>query len=268
MKKLILLVILCAVGLMSQPTFAQVSFRANIALQPLWGPTGYDHVEYYYLPDIEAYYYVPTHQFTYMEYGHWVTRAYLPARYRNFDLYGARKIVINEPRPYMRHSLYRSRYLSARGYSRPMMIRDSHDSRYWVINGHPDHARYNNHGVNDRVIDHRGSMDNRVIDHRGTMNNRVVDHRGTMDNRNVDHRGTMDNRNVDHRSTMDNRNVDHRGTMNNDRGSVNNRNASNNNNGNANKTVVNNRGNVNNNGAANNKGNTNNRENKKDQNQK
>ena len=232
MKKLILLVVLCAVGLMSQPTFAQVSFRANISLQPLWGPVGYDHVEYYYLPDIEAYYYVPTHQFTYMENGNWVTRPYLSGRYRNYDLYGARKIVINEPRPYLRNSIYHSRYLSARGYTRPMMIRDSHDSRYWVINGHPDHAKYNNHVVNNRVVDHRGTMNNRVVDHRSMMNNRVVDHKSMM---------------------------------NNNRGSVNNRNASNNNRGTVNKAAVNNRGVVNNKGAANNKGTTNNREKKQNQ---
>ena len=234
MKKLILLVVLCAIGLMSQPTFAQVSFRANISLQPLWGPTGYDHVEYYYLPDIEAYYYVPTHQFTYMENGSWVTRPYLSGRYRNYDLYGARKIVINEQRPYLRHSIYRSRYLSARGYSRPMMIRDSHDSRYWVINGHPDHARYNNHGVNNRVVvDHRGSMNNRVVDRRGSMNNRV-----DMNN----NRGSMNN---------------NRGSMNNNRGSMNN-----------NRGTSNNKGTVNNRGTSNNRGTTNNRENKKDQNHK
>jgi hypothetical protein len=215
MKKLILLVVLCAIGLMSQPTFAQVSFRANISLQPLWGPVGYDHVEYYYLPDIEAYYYVPTHQFTYMENGHWVTRAYLSGRYRNYDLYGARKIVINEPRPYLRHQIYRSRYLSARGYSRPMMIRDSHDSRYWEISGHPDHAKWNNHGANNRVVvDHRGSMDHRV----------VVDHRGSMD-----HRGDMNN---------------NRGNMNNNRGNGNTVN---------NKATVNNKGAANNKGNTNNR---------------
>lgn len=38
---------------------AQVSLNINIGSQPVWGPTGYDHVDYYYFPDIDAYYYVP-----------------------------------------------------------------------------------------------------------------------------------------------------------------------------------------------------------------
>jgi hypothetical protein len=45
--------------------FAQVRVNINIGSQPVWGPVGYDHVDYYYLPDIETYYYVPTRQFVY-----------------------------------------------------------------------------------------------------------------------------------------------------------------------------------------------------------
>jgi hypothetical protein len=195
MKKLMLLLVLCTCGLLSQPTSAQISFRANISLQPIWGPIGYDHVEYYYLPEIEAYYYVPTRTFTYMENGRWVSRPYLAGRYRNYDLFGARKIVINEPRPYLRHQQYRTRYISARGYTRPMLIRDSRDSKYYVISNHPEHARYisgrdgnNRPGVNSRAIMNRAPM----VDHRGTMNNRTPmnDHRGTVNN----NRGNNDNK--------------------------------------------------------------------------
>jgi hypothetical protein len=73
MKRLILLILLCSSGLLCQTTTAQISFKINIGLQPIWGPVGYDHVEYYYLPEIETYYYVPTRQYTYMERGRWVT---------------------------------------------------------------------------------------------------------------------------------------------------------------------------------------------------
>ena len=170
MKKLIFLFVLCTCGLLSQPTFAQVSFRANIALQPIWGPIGYDHVEYYYLPEIEAYYYVPTHTFTYMENGRWVNRSYLSGRYRNFDLYSARKIVINEQRPYLRHQQYRVRYANARGYSRPMSIRDSRDSRYFVIGNHPQHSKWNN---GRGPINNREAINNRSPVNRGVMNNRA-----------------------------------------------------------------------------------------------
>ena len=49
-----------------------VGLHVNIGTQPIWGPTGYDHVEYYYLPDIEAYYYVPQARFYYQDGGRWV----------------------------------------------------------------------------------------------------------------------------------------------------------------------------------------------------
>ena len=55
MKKLKLI----AVGivlLVSSSIQAQVSLSVNIGTAPSWGPAGYSNVDYYYLPDIEAYY--------------------------------------------------------------------------------------------------------------------------------------------------------------------------------------------------------------------
>jgi len=150
MKKLILLVILCTSGLLSQTTYAQVTFRINIGSQPIWGPAGYDHVEYYYLPDIDAYYYVPRHQYIFFERGRWIIRTSLPVRYRNYDLYNARKIVINEPRPYLRHNEYKSRYSSSRDHQNQQTIRDSRDSRYYVNKKHPEHNNWKNSQRNDK----------------------------------------------------------------------------------------------------------------------
>lgn len=141
MKKIILLAVLLTCGLLSQKAEAQVSFRFNIGVQPVWGPAGYDHVEYYYLPEIEAYYYVPTRQYIYLYNGRWITRSYLPQRYRNFDLYRTRKIVINEPKPYMRHNEMRSKYSNSRDHQNQQSIRDSRDSKYFQNRKHPE---YNN----------------------------------------------------------------------------------------------------------------------------
>ena len=55
MKKLIIIIALFTSGLLCETTYAQVRFRVNISSQPIWGPVGYDHVEYYYLPDIDAF---------------------------------------------------------------------------------------------------------------------------------------------------------------------------------------------------------------------
>jgi hypothetical protein len=87
--------------LSTQGSKAQVNVNVNIGAQPLWGPTGYDVVEYYYLPDLQMYYYVPSHRFVYLNGSNWVFARSLPARYRGYDLYSGYKVVINEPKPYL-----------------------------------------------------------------------------------------------------------------------------------------------------------------------
>ena len=142
MKKLILLLALCTFGLANESTFAQVTFRVNISSQPIWGPVGYDHVEYYYLPDIEAYYSVPRHRYYYMENGSWRSRANLPERYRNYDVYNSRKVVINESRPYLRHNEFKARYASSNEHASQVSIRDSHEPRYFENRNHPEHSKW------------------------------------------------------------------------------------------------------------------------------
>jgi hypothetical protein len=87
-----------------------VSVNVNVDTQPNWGPSGYDNVNYYYMPDIETYYYVPKHQFIYLNGGNWVFAASLPPRYNSYNLYRGYKVVINDSRPYMHHDNYRARY--------------------------------------------------------------------------------------------------------------------------------------------------------------
>src|SRR5690606_10557270 len=87
MKKLIILTILLA-GIFTWSTVnAQVRININIGSQPLWGPAGYSHADYYYLPDAEAYYHVPQRQFIYMDRGRWVTATTLPSRFGRYNLY-------------------------------------------------------------------------------------------------------------------------------------------------------------------------------------
>jgi hypothetical protein len=126
-----------------------VSVGFNVQSQPVWGPVGYDRVDYYYFPDIEAYYNVPQHMYYYNDGGRWIGRSHLPQRYHNFDLYGSYKVVINDPKPYLNHARYRDQYASFRGRHDQAVIRDSHDSRYFGIKGHPQHnawVRQQHHG--------------------------------------------------------------------------------------------------------------------------
>ena len=119
-----------------------LNVSVNIGQQPVWGPVGYDYAEYYYLPDIETYYYVPQHVFIYKVRGHWRRSASLPTRYRDYDLYHSYKVVLNEPTPYRYHDRYRTQYETYRGHHDQEVIRDSRDSKYFVIKGHPHHNEW------------------------------------------------------------------------------------------------------------------------------
>ncbi|MDP2207673.1 MAG: hypothetical protein Q8K98_02710 [Bacteroidota bacterium] len=123
---------------------AQVSVRLNFNLdrQPVWGPTGYDYVEYYYLPDIEVYYYVPQHRFFYYDRGRWISRSALPLRFRNYDFYNSYKVVVNEQKPYRKHKTYKEKYSSYKGRHDQQPIRDSGDSKYFVNKNHPEHNNW------------------------------------------------------------------------------------------------------------------------------
>jgi hypothetical protein len=131
MKKLLFTATLVAAAAYFNTAQAQISFSVNIGDQPSWGPTGYDHVEYYYIPDIQAYYYVPSHEFIYLNRGHWAFSHELPPRYYDFDLYHSRKIVMNEPQPYLHFNEHRAQYEQFRGDPHGQeFIHDSRDDKY------------------------------------------------------------------------------------------------------------------------------------------
>jgi hypothetical protein len=131
MKRIILAVIFGVASFSNISTKAQVNVNINIGSQPQWGPTGYDHVDYYYLPDVDAYYNVPARQYVYQNNGGWVWRNSLPSQYSGFDLYNAYKVVMNTPKPYLSHQTHVREYSKFKGYiGKQGNIRDSKDSRY------------------------------------------------------------------------------------------------------------------------------------------
>lgn len=166
MKKAILIVTLLLSGFVFQFASAQVGVRlnVNIGTQPVWGPVGYDHVEYYYMPDIDAFYYVPRHQYIYQQRGRWVFASSLPARYNNYDLYSGYKVVINDPTPYRHADTYRSQYGSYRGRHDQEVIRNSQDPRYFEVKDHPQHNQWRN--------DHNEGNDRNQGNYRNRRHNR------------------------------------------------------------------------------------------------
>jgi hypothetical protein len=120
---------------------AQLSI-INLESQPIWGPTGYDYVEYYYLPDIEAYYNVPQHRYYYYNNGGWRNGSYLPLSLINYDNYNSYKVVVNEKEPWQNHKYYREKYYTYKGRHDQQLIRDSKDEKYFVNKKHPQHSNW------------------------------------------------------------------------------------------------------------------------------
>jgi hypothetical protein len=153
MKKLIVVVLffLSAGAYLQGDAQVRVNVNLNIGSQPDWGPTGYDYVDYYYLPDLDVYYNVPQHLFIYPEGRRWVYARTLPPRYNGYNIYNSYKVVINKPRPYLQADVYRreyGRYKGGRGPSQ-VVIRDSRDERYKNhYNDHRNNGNGNGHGNN------------------------------------------------------------------------------------------------------------------------
>lgn len=145
MKKLLVVGVIIF-SLLGVKADAQIRLGVNINLgsQPQWGPSGYERADYYYLPDVDAYYNVPQKQFIYMEGNNWVFRSSLPGRYSNYDLYNGYKVVVNEPKPYLRANYYRSNYGKYRNW---------HGQRQVAIRDHHDNGNHNGQ-KNDRDNDH------------------------------------------------------------------------------------------------------------------
>jgi len=145
MKKFFLILLVATGSIISKPATAQVSVNFNIGSQPTWGPVGYDYVDYYYLPDIETYYYVPKHQFVYLSNGRWIYSTSLPSRYRSYNLYSGYKVVINEPKPYLHYTTHKVTYAKYKGNNgKQVIIRNSNDPKYYVVKGHPKYNGGNN----------------------------------------------------------------------------------------------------------------------------
>ncbi len=123
---------------------AQISTSLNFNLdsQPAWGPTGYDYVEYYYLPDIGVYYSVPQNVTTTTTGELAIYRSSLPSRYSNYNFYKSYKVVINEREPWHNHKTYRDKYASYKNRHDQLFIRDSQDSKYYQNKNHPKHSSW------------------------------------------------------------------------------------------------------------------------------
>jgi hypothetical protein len=188
--------LVCAMLLIvfATPVKAQVhvNLGVNISSQPIWGPAGYDEAQCYYLPDIETYYYVPSHRFYFLQKGRWINSPNLPPRYKNYDLYGSYKVVVNEPQPWKHHATYRDKYASFKGRHDQQPIRDSHDSKYFVNKNHPEHNNWlkqQQHDKGNRNGQSKGDRNGGNPGDRGNIGNQGHDRGFQGDKGNIGNKG-------------------------------------------------------------------------------
>jgi hypothetical protein len=118
------------------------AYEANISGQPIWGPTGYDHADFYFIPDIDCYYSVSEHEYIYREASGWTHGATLPSRYGSYNPYNSYKVVVNKKTPYQNHDVHQAKYAAYKGVKNQPVIRDSKDPKYFVIKDHPQHDNW------------------------------------------------------------------------------------------------------------------------------
>lgn len=147
-------------------------------------PADYDpDDDYYYLPDFNAYYSVANQCYYYNDGDNWISTAYLPGEYADFDWRSARHFEVRASRPYMHNDFYMNRF---RGTNFNWARYNVHREGYYDGDRHFDNRGYD-HRFNDH--DNRGWSDNRG---RGFDNHENFQNRG----RGFDHSGnqSFDNR--------------------------------------------------------------------------
>ena len=98
---------------------AQVVVHVNVGTPPVCAPAERIEVQYYYLPDIDAYYDVPLARFIYIKNGNWFRSASLPYRYRNYNLKRGAVIYLTDytgNEPYLFHKNHKIKYVKKMKY--------------------------------------------------------------------------------------------------------------------------------------------------------
>jgi hypothetical protein len=157
MKTSVILSAILFSGLVYNTAKAQVSIHVgfNTPVRRIYVPapqpveTVYDDDfdnsdDYYYLPEVEAYYSIPLNRYFYYDNdSRWVSAAYLPGAYRNYNWRTARRFEVRGRRPYMNHDVYRNRWGGS-------------NNRDWN-RGNNNYADRNNNRYDNRNDGYRGN---------------------------------------------------------------------------------------------------------------
>ncbi|WP_366182606.1 hypothetical protein [Flavobacterium ovatum] len=106
---------LLAIGILFAATSsiqAQVSVSLNIGTRPVWAPSqGYAAVDFYYVPEVHAYYDTRASVYVYQNGNNWVRSRNVPYQYRNVNMNNCHTVALNGyrgNRPYEHYSNHRT----------------------------------------------------------------------------------------------------------------------------------------------------------------
>jgi hypothetical protein len=172
-------------------------------IPPVWAPP-YDDVQqvrYYYIPDLEVYYDVWSHEYVYLDDGQWIFSAYLPPFYSSYDINNAWVVVLDYRvyQPWKSHHQYISHY--PRYY-----YRHPNNNHTTVIN---NTTIINNYG-DDELKDKRGYNENakKVIyrDNRRVSPNENNENTPNRRNSSYEKVNTNENKRVERKNENNDRN--------------------------------------------------------------
>lgn len=93
---------------------AQVNVNVNLGTPPAWAHGNAVATQYYYLPEINSYYDVPSQQFLYLNNGKWVKAKKLPGKYKKYNLNKGKIIYLSDYRgnaPYNYNKKHKAKYV-------------------------------------------------------------------------------------------------------------------------------------------------------------
>lgn len=111
--KLTLLTTLLFFALYTFDVHAQVNINVNVNTLPEWAPAEYiPETRYYYMPELEVYYDIPSKMYIYYHKNGWVRNKRLPKHYHKHSLNRYHKVSLYDigPNPYAYHNSHRVKY--------------------------------------------------------------------------------------------------------------------------------------------------------------
>jgi hypothetical protein len=92
---------------------AQVNVNVNINALPDWAPARYvPETRYYYIPELQVYYDIPSKMYIYPHKKGWVRNKKLPKHYAKYNLNTCHKVSLYDigPNPYAHYDMHRKKY--------------------------------------------------------------------------------------------------------------------------------------------------------------